>query len=223
MFFGGKAGNYVGSQGQQALFGGGGSPGDPYGGMAQYPTYVGMTPEQTALAHQFQGQNPAMDQFVNESMRSGPSRGAQFALQQNALGANRSREQARKLAGGMAQNAQANLSMKGGMGAGARERIQKQAGNAALDFSNAADANASQSRANLLISDEAMRGGNLAKAGGMLQGQNAFRYGMASDDMQRKQGEYDRRNLFNMNLYNKQMEAWGAGKQADATANSGKK
>ena len=219
---GGLLGNKLGGMLGSIFDGGSDSGGDYYSGMSQYPNYVGMEGDQS-LSGQFMGGNAPMDKFTQEAMRNGPSQGTKFALQQNALGANRGREQARKMAGGMAADAEANLSMKGGLGSGASERIQKQAGNAALDFSNAADASAGANRANLLIADEGARMGNLGQAGNMVQGQRAFQYGMKSDDMKRKQAELDRQNAFNMNNYNTQMQAWGAGKQAQATANSGKK
>ncbi len=197
--------------------------GNPYGGMAPYPTYVGMEPDQTQISGQFMGANAPLDKFASESMRTGPSAGTQFALNQNRIGANASRAQAVAMAQGGAKNAAADLSMRGGLGAGANERIQKQAGNAALDLSNAADANASGNRANLMIADEAARTGNLAQAGNMVGQDRMQKYGMAAGDMARKQGEFDRRNQYNMGNYNTYMGAWGAGKQADATAKSGKK
>jgi hypothetical protein len=57
----------------------------------------------------------------------------------------------------------------------------------------------------------------------MQAGQNAFDYNLQAQNLGRQQGEYDRRNMFNMNNYNERMRAWAAGKQAQATADSGKK
>ncbi len=74
-----------------------------------------------------------------------------------------------------------------------------------------------------MIADEAARTGNLAQAGNMVGQDRMQKYGMAAGDMARKQGEYDRRNQYNLSNYNTYMGAWGAGKQADATAKSGKK
>ncbi len=190
---------------------------------AAYPTYVGMDPNQMALAPGFNGPNAPLDRFSQESMRNGPSAGTQFALNQNRIGANNARDQARKMSMGMGKDAQARLSMQGGLGAGSAERIQKNANNQALDFSNAADANASGNRSNLLIADEGARIGNLEAAGKGVQAQNAQRYDMAANDLQRQQNEYNRRNAYNMGIYNTQMSAWGAGNQANATADSSKK
>lgn len=220
--YGGAVGGAMGQRFQNSWFGGG-DDGDPYGGMAGYPSYVGMEPNQLSIAGQYNGPNAPLDKFAGESLRNGPSQGTQFALQQNRLGATAGRDQARALASGMGKDAAANLSMKGGLGAGASERIGKYSTNVGMEGAQGADANASASRAGLLIADENARVGNLAQAGNMVGGQNQMRYNMAAGDLQRQQGEFDRRNQFNMNNYNQQMAAWGAGKQANATAHSGKK
>lgn len=220
---GGLMGGRVGQGLQNAAGLGPSQPGPDYSGMSPYPTYVGMEPDQMSLASQFSGANQPLDKFAGESLRNGPSQGTQFALQQNRLGANASRDQARGMAAGMGKDAQAQLAMRGGLGAGASERIGKYSTNVGMDAAQGADANAGANRSNLLIADEGARNGNLAQAAGLVGGQQAQRYGMASQDLARKQGEFDRRNQFNMGLYNTNMAAWGAGKQADATANSGKK
>jgi hypothetical protein len=209
--FGIAGGSLLGSNiGGMVLPGSGGGGGNPYGGMPGYPTYIGMEPDATAV-------NPgaAMTRFEADSMRNGPSQMTQLALQKNAEGANAARAGARKMAAGTAADAMSNLSMTGGLNAGAAERIQKNATNQALDFSNAADANAGANRAGLFAADEGARTANLGQAA------NA-RTALDVGNVQRKQGEFDRRNLYNMNAYNQAMGGWAAGKQADATANSGK-
>ena len=218
--WGGLAGGAGGGMFDNAI-GGGRGGGDPYSGAVPYPTYIGMEPGSLAINNNFR--NAPMQKFQTEAMRSGPSSGTMFALKQNALGANRGRDQARRAAGGMAENAEAALSMKGGLGAGAKERIQQYATDVGMEGMNAADANASGSRANLLVADEAARVGQLGQASNMQAGQNAFDYNLQAQNLGRQQGEYDRRNMFNMNNYNERMRAWAAGKQAQATADSGKK
>ena len=217
--WGGLAGSAAGGMADNAVGGGGG--GNPYGGMPGYPTYIGMDPSGLKIENNFQ--NPFFQKFGMESMREGPSKGTQFALKQNAMGATKGRDQAMRGAQGLADNATAQLSMKGGLGAGARENIQKYATDVGMEGMNAADANASNSRANLLIADEAQRVGQLGQAVGMQNQQNQFDYGPQAGNLARQRGEYDRRNMFNMNNYNERMRAWAAGKQAQATADSGKK
>lgn len=208
------------------IFGGGDDEGgNPYAGMAQYPTYVGMDTNDPSfhLASQFGGQNAPLDKFSSESMRSGLAPSTQFALQQNTLGANAGRDQARKMAQGMGQDASAKLSMQGGLGAGAQERIGKYSTNVGMEGANQVDANAGANRGNLLIADEAARNGNLQSAAGLNMNDRNARYSMQAQDADRLQGELGRRNAFNMGGYQSQMAAWGAGKTADATAKSGKK
>lgn len=184
--------------------------GPGYGGMSGYPTYIGMEPSQ------FMSINPAMAKYTSEAMRTGPSSGTRFALAQNAKLTTEGRDSARRMAGGMAKNAEANLAMHGGMGAGAKERIQKNATNSALDFENAADAAGGKNRIQLMASDEANRVSGLGNAANMNEQANLNRYNMKAADA-------DKRNAFNMNFYNQQMGAWAANQQANATANSGKK
>lgn len=219
--WGGIAGGLLGNKADGMLGNGGGGGGDPYSGMVPYPTYIGMDPAGLKINNNFK--NPFMQKFGMEAMREGPGKGTQFALKQNMMGATRGRDQAMRGAQGLADNATAQLSMKGGLGAGARERIQQYATDVGMEGMNAADANASNSRANLLIADEAQRIGQLGQASGMQAGQNQFDYNLEAGNLGRQQGEYDRRNMFNMNNYNERMRAWAAGKQAQATADSGKK
>lgn len=222
MIGGGYIGNKIGGLTQRSIFGSPYEAGD-YSGMAGYPSYVGMEPDQLAISGEFGGPNEPLNKFSSESMRNGPSSGTQFALQQNRLGANEGRDQARRFASGMAKDATANLAMKGGLGAGAQERIGKYATNVGMEGAQQADANAAGNRAGILIADENARTGNLAQASGLITADRTGRYNMKAGDLARQQGELDRRNAFNMNNYNQQMAAWGAGKQADATAKSGKK
>lgn len=195
---------------------------DPYSGMPnQYPTYVGFEPSELDISGQFGGPNAPLNKFANESMRTGLSPTTSMALQENQRGANFGRDQARRMASGMAKNAEASLAMTGGLNAGARERIGKYSTDVGMDAAQAADAAAGKNRANLLISDEAARTGNLAQASGLVTNDRQQKYNFRAGDLERQQKELDRRNLYNMNLYNQNMQAWASGKQADATAKSG--
>ena len=223
MILGGLAGNRVGG-GVGSMLGFGNGGGNAYGGMpGGYPAYVGMEPGDLAISGRFGGPNAPLDKFARESLRNDLAPGTRLALQMNTEGANTSRDQARRLASGMGKDAQAQLSMKGGLGAGAAERINKYSTNVGMDAAQAADAAAGGNRANLMIADESARNGNLAQAAGLVGQDSMNKYNMASGDLKRQQEELARRNAYNMNFYNQQMAGWAAGKQADATANSGKK
>jgi hypothetical protein len=205
------------------MFGDTGDP-DPYGGMPNggaYPTYIGMDPNSLSAAPG--GNNMAMDKFTQESMRNGVSPGTQFALQENTLAANRGRDDARKMAGGMAKDATASLAMHNGLGGGQGERINKYAMNVGMDNAQKADAAAAGNRANLLVADESQRSGDLKSAAGMGQQQEMNNYNMKAGDLDRMQKELALRNQYQMGGYQAQMGAWAAGKQANATQSSGKK
>jgi hypothetical protein len=159
--------------------------------------------------------NPQLDKFAGESMRNGPSEGTKFALQQNTLATNNAVDQARKMGQGIGKQAEAGLAMKGGLGAGAAERIQKQAGNAALDFSSQAQGIGMGNRANMLISDEAARNQNLGSAANMVGQNNANLYGRLAQANQMQ-------NQYNLGKYGIDAGMWGANKQADASAYAAK-
>lgn len=207
--FGGIGGAYVGNQVGNIISPDKAAAAD-YSGMTPYPTYVGMSPDATQV-----GMSPAMAKYASEAMRTGPTQGTELALKQNQENANLDRAQAMKGASGLAANAESNLAMKGGMGAGARERIGKYASDVGMSGMNSVDQNAGQNRTNLLVNDEASRLANLNTAG--MEGT-----GLAQQNLQNKQAEFNRRNAYNLNLYDNQMAAWGAGKTADAVQNSGK-
>lgn len=217
---GGYAGSKIGNTVQRGVFGYPYEPFD-YSGMATYPTYIGMEPGELSISGEFGGPNAPLKKFSEESMRTGLSPATDLALQENQRGANFGRDQARRMASGMAKNAEASLAMTGGLNAGARERIGKYSTDVGMDAAQAADAAAGKNRANLLISDEAARTGNLAQASGLVTNDRQQKYNFMAGDLDRRQKELDRRNLYNMNLYNQNMQAWAAGKQADATAKSG--
>lgn len=211
---------------------------DPYGGMpGGYPDYIGM--EQGALqlapqAQQMYGKvqlNTApMDRFTMEAMREGPSRGSRLAMAGQRKDALTARDQARATAAGEAAGARTNLAMKGGLSAGAAERINTGAMNKALDMTQGANAAAAQNNRMIAMEDEKNRMGALAQAPSMQLSKAGFEQGQARDvfgamegDVNRLQMENTKRNAFNLGRYKEQMGAWAGGKQAEATQKSGKK
>lgn len=220
MVAGGMAGGWAGGQVRNLMGYGNGGGGD-YSGMASSPTYLGM--ERNDLQVPINYDRRPLQSFTEESLRTGPSKATNYALDLSRQAVDQAKSQARGQAAGMAQNAQAQLAMKGGLTGGAAERIQKMANNNALDLSQQAEAAGSQNRTNLLMGDEQNRLAGLDRASGLNLNASQGLFDMQNKNLQNIIGEQTRRNLYNMNNYNQQMQAWGAGKQADAVANSGKK
>lgn len=184
---------------------------------SNYPSYIGMDPQQTGQAGALD--KTAMNAYTNNAMRSGPSAGTNWALQNNAAQSKLGLDQTNKMAGGQAATAQSNLAMRGGLSGGANERVQQNATNNALDLSQKTQANSSNNARGILMEDENNRMGQLGGANSMAQG--AAQQGLATNQAQ--SNELANRNKYNLGMYQTQMAGWGAGKTADATQNAGGK
>lgn len=220
---GGLTGMAKGGKIGGSLFGGGDSGGgDPYSGMpGGYPTYLGMESDQ--LNTPIEWDRRAEGKLNDEALREGLSKSNALALNMNARGVTDAKSNARGMAAGLENQARSNLAMKGGLDSGAAERITKNSQGNALDLTQQAEAGGNQNAMNIRMQDENQRLAGLNNAAGMNAQSAQGLFGMRNQNMQNMIGENTRRNAFNMNNYNQQMAAWGAGKQADATANSGKK
>lgn len=194
-------------------------------GQPSYPNYIGMEPEALKLyGKQGMMLNQApLNQFTQEAMRSGPSRAAQIAMQAQRGIALDAKAQARQAAAGEAATARTNLAMKGGAGAGSAERLAKNASNHALDMVQDANNTSAKNVASIALDDEKNRVGMLGQAPAMQLGASEYNSGLATGDINRQQLENTKLNAFNLDRYKSQMSAWAANKQADATANAGKK
>lgn len=198
---------------------------DPYAGMPGYPQYQGMNPDQLTLspsAAGIFGNNQPMNQYSKEAMGQGPSAWARLASGQAANQALQGKEQARKTAMGEAADATANLAMKGGLGGGARENIQKQVADKGVDMAQQAQDTGARNLASIAMDDARQHTAMLGNAANMEAARGKDLVGVMGQDVDRRQLENSKQNAFNLGRYQSQMAAWGAGKQADATANSGK-
>lgn len=178
---------------------------DPYSGMPQYPGYIGMEPNQLQTG-------PAGQKFTQEAMRNGPSQAAQLAMKNQGSMALRDQDTLRKQAAGTAADAKNSIAMHGGLNSGQAGLINMEAGNHALEVGQNARSNANTNIGNIQVGDEAARMGQLQGAEGL----NAAQQGRFSM-------ENTKQNAFNLGAYGKNIDAWAANKQAQATANSGKK
>lgn len=208
-----------------------------YGGMPDYPTYMGMEPDALNLAGRAESMygnvNPdrrALSQFNNEAMRTGPSQGAKLATQGQRYMAARGRDDAKLQQAGELAQARTALATKGGMRSGAAERMATSVANRGMDLNQQGRDTSAKANMQIGMEDEKNRVGELGNAVGMNQSAANFDLGKTQGllgtyegDINRNQLENTKANAFNLQRYGSQMQAWGAGKQADATANAGKK
>lgn len=148
----------------------------------------------------------------------------QFLEEQDA------RERAKREAKGTRAEAEAQLALRGGLSAGARERLESSGARNLLAMSQDVSRQGNLNRMQIGINDEQNRIAQLGQLPGMealaLQS-NLQREGMYTQarqtDINRAIAENQNRNAYNQSLYQQQMQAWAAQRQARATERAGKK
>jgi len=184
---------------------------DPYSGQPLYPDYIGMSDAE------LMGHPGALGQRYNaEAMRTGPSRGADLAMAEQRRTLGMTRDQLKAQALGEAAQAKNALAMKGGLSSGAAERVNTNMGSRALELGQQARQGYAKNLADIGMEDE----GNRQK---MLMGAAGLESQTQNSGLGRVQNQNLAKNKFNLDRYGSQMSSWAAGKQAEATKNSGKK
>lgn len=223
-----------------------GQPTDPQfrsllDGTGQLSSLNKVTPQTSAN----QGSNQAGFQSAWAGLTPNTQGLDMYRQQATSLGpsawANMASNQAGAQAAGSNATANASLAMQGGLNSGARERL-------ALGGANASNA----AQQGIRSQDAAQKQTMLANLPGLentalqpgIQQANAWQSMAQNESAQNQQNQQFNvsnnlnaqnanqqqtaaqtaaGNASNLNLYNQQMAGWAAGKQADATANSGKK
>lgn len=204
-------------------------PGDP-GYVAGYDPSMDFAPELKGRLDALNMDTRGLEKFRGDALRSRPSAWAammnakQFAEEAGAK--DRAVDQSR--AG--VHTAEADLASKGGLSAGARERIARGGGKDLLAVGQDVARQGNLNRMQVGVQDEQNRIQELSQLPGMenqlfhanLEKENQYDSARQTD-LQRAIEENNRRNQYNQNLYQQKMSAWAADRQAYATENSGKK
>ena len=214
------------------------SPWSPYYGMPSSPGYTTVfDPDTMSMADQIQSRlnginlnTQGLDAFRQQALRKGPSTWANLMNQKQYAEEGDQREQAKNEAASSQAQAEADLAMHGGLSSGARERLATSGARNLLSMSQDVGRQGSLNRMQIGINDEQNRISQLGMLPGMevqalqpdLQKEQMWEQAKQTD-LQRVQAENDRRNQWNQNLYNQQMQSWAANRQAQATENAGKK
>ncbi len=200
--------------------------GDSYFGMPSTPSFVqAYDPATMNLADYLSGKydNAGIKSYREQALRKGPSQWAALAQQQNAQNTAASQDKAASTARGQEAQMEDELAMQGGLSSGARERAAQAGANNYMNMEQDLARQGNQNAMQIGMNDEQNRIQQLSALPGMDQSQAQMYEQAKQQDIANKMNATDRVNAYNQNLYNKSMEAWGAGKQADATAASGKK
>lgn len=173
--------------------------------------------------NQYRGNQGALNVLNQKATTQGNSPWMNMQLQKQGMEQQQAMGKMGAQANAANAQARAGLAMKGGLSGGAAERLAR-GGSQDLNASrqNVMSQGANQ-RLQLGIQDESNKNQLLGQAVGANQAQNAQNIGIGQFNTQNTLAENNANNAFQMNKYQEQMKAFGAGKTANATANSGKK
>ena len=153
--------------------------------------------------------NDFLNQLNAEAMRKGPSKTANLMNLESDRQGLLARDNNAQTAGGNAAKARSDLAARGGLSSGARERVEQNANNDVLNLNQRTNQQVQANRAQIGINDEQNRLSQLQAAGQMKNQQNQF-------DIGNEINEGNQRNAYNQNLYNQNMQAYGANQTANA-------
>lgn len=235
--YGSLANNYASTGSFWGDAGGGGGGGGGFYDSPGRPMYIpgwnpGMefAPELDARLGKINLNTTGLDKFRGEATRSGPSFWASLmtnkSLAEEAAAKDRAVSQSR--AG--VRTAEADLASKGGLSSGARERIARSGARDLLAVGQDVARQGNLNRMQIGVNDEQNRIQQLS----MLPGMESSAYNDAlkkesmwdaarKSDIDAAVQENARRQQYNNMVYQEQMRAWAANRQAQATENSGKK
>jgi len=214
-----------------------GSSWDYYGGMPNRPGYIPgwnpglqFAPELDARLGKINLNTTGLDKFRGEATRSGPSFWASLMTNKSLAEEAQAKDRAVSQSRAGVRTAEADLASKGGLSSGARERIARSGARDLLAVGQDVARQGNLNRMQIGVNDEQNRIQQLS----MLPGMESSAYNDAlkkesmwdaarKSDIDAAVQENARRQQYNNMVYQEQMRAWAANRQAQATENSGKK
>ncbi|MCA6565611.1 MAG: hypothetical protein ACK5RO_06680 [Pseudobdellovibrionaceae bacterium] len=195
--------------------------------------YIGVTDAQGNLRNQFsmsdkigpdvQLNNQGLDAIRSRALSTGPSAWAQLANEKQGMEEQQAMQNAQRQNQSSFRQGMSNLSGRGGLSAGARERMamqsmrQQNTGNQGLLNQGI------QNRMNIGLQDQQQKDQMLQQLPGMdmnaanfAQGQRAFRANAQQQDIGNALKDIGGYNAYRADAYGKAMQEWGTGKTADA-------
>lgn len=206
-----------------------GTPGSvPY--TPNYDPSMAITPDIQSRLDALKPNTQGLEAFRAGALRTGASPWALLSYKKEYANENDARERAKREAMGATAGARTDLAMHGGLSSGARERVARSGMRDLLSMSQDVGRQGDVNRLGIDVQDEQNRISQLSMLPGMenqvFQGDLA-KEGMYENakntDLSRQIAENQNKNAYNTHLYDTQMSAWAAQKQADATENAGKK
>lgn len=196
-----------------------GMPGEPGFNKVYDPSTMSMLPGY----EDFMKKNSAgYNAFRSMALRNGPSNWANLASTQQEVQGQDQKNKAVQSTNAATAGAQDQLAMRGGLTSGARERAVEAGANNLTGSEQGIERQTGQNKLQISMNDEQNRMSELGQLPGMESSRAGQWEGVRAADNQNNILENQAKNAFDQNLYNQKMTAWAAGKQAEATANSGK-
>ncbi len=170
-----------------------------------------------------QKQNALLGRMEGDAFSDSPSSLAKNLLaSENANYASQNNQLASQADGNLATSL-SNMAMKGGLSAGARERMGTNNANSLMDAQQGLAGQHSSNMLNINTQDaqykQGLQDNLMSNYQGMYRDQNTLK----DKDIQRNMGEHQNKYGMALDAYNSEMSAWAAKEQADATRKSGKK
>ena len=216
-----QPGYATGSNGEQ------GGGGQAYAGAATTPGFTPNYDPSQALSPGYNAQVAGNDQGFNAykamALQQGPSSWANLATEQQAAEALSQLDKGAQSVAGANAGAQDALAAQGGLSSGARERIAEQGATNMTDMGQNVARQENLNNLQIGMNDQQNKIQELSQLPGLENQMNQNWEDVKQTDLANEIGENQSVNAYNQNLYNQQMQAWGAAQQANATANSGKK
>lgn len=197
-------------------------PIDPVTGRPLLATWTSMLDDGGALKEQYkitdQGNTQALDKYRAEALRDPATQSAWAKLMNDQI----SSEQTIQMDAGnqaIANNRAgmfSDLAQTGGLGTGARERMMRNAGRESLLSKQRTLRDAATNRGNIAIKDEENRQNMLGQTVNMDQSRTNYLTDIQKTNNSNLMNEVSAGRDYKQNMWNKEMESWAAGKQADA-------
>lgn len=191
---------------------------NPWQGPSSLPSYGGITQQDRGVSgvYSTRDQKPSIyeQNLGRNALAEGPSDQTRFLMGAQKMGQNTQLGQAAMSAQGAAADARSAMGRTGGYNSGAGNRLAMQSMNNAQSLQQGIRGAGEQSRLGLLAGGEAQRQASLENLANM---QNS----RMMSDVNASRGDQLARNAFNADLFNSQMQGWGAGQSANAQARAG--
>jgi hypothetical protein len=200
---------------------------DPYANMPERPDFESLLGHNKLLPSQLQtsrySDTSGLDAFKQRALNPGTSTWASMLLKRRGLEqANALQDASARTASGAA-DARSQIAMRGGLTGGAAERIAKSTGRDQMKAAQDIRRQGEISNYDILTNDAQEKDKMMGQLPGMQLQQAQFGADADKFNITNSLAEKRAKDIADLQAYHEKMSGWAAGRQANATENSGKK